>query len=296
MPARKKVKFGLFPKFLISFILIAVIPMLVIEYLSYDGMNRFRDQVVSRSKGIITRLSTANIRQMAENVAAQIEIYVKFNKEKSIDELKNDPYLKKIAVQRVGKTGYTAVHTTDAINVFHKNPKIVGMNLRKLKKKYPDFWKILEKSLKGPASGYYTWKDIHGKVRKKYMYCAPVKGTNLVVAATTYLDEFFGPMNELEKSADAQQKSIMLYVLVVSLGFIVYMVIFSYFYAKSITKPILRLAEVADRISVGDLDVEVDVKTNDEIMILVEAVTRMQKSLRSAIVRLRSKRMQGKRG
>ena len=53
MPKKKNVKFGLFPKFLISFILIAVIPMLVIEYLSYKGMGDFREDVVSQSKSII---------------------------------------------------------------------------------------------------------------------------------------------------------------------------------------------------------------------------------------------------
>jgi len=122
------------------------------------------------------------------------------------------------------------------------------------------------------------------------MYCAPVRGANLVVAATTYLDEFFGPINELEKTAVKQQSSIMFYILIVSIGLLLYMVIFSYIYARSMTKPILHLADVADRISVGDLDAEVNVKTSDEIMILAEAISRMQKSLKSAIVRLREKR------
>lgn len=290
MPKKKKVKFGLFPKFLISFILIAVIPMLVIEYLAYKGMGDFREGVVSQSKNIITQLSTSNIREKAVGTARQLAVYFKEKGNISIDKLKDDPYLKSLAVQPVGRTGYTAVHTTEGINVFHKNPKIVGMDLHKLKGKFPEFWKILGKSLKGPSSGYYSWKDIKGKVRKKFMYCAPVQGTNLVVAATTYLDEFFGPVNGLEASAREHQRAILFYILIVSIGFVIYMVVFSYVYAKSLTKPILHLADVADRISVGDLDVAVDVKTNDEIMILAGAVSRMQKSLRSAIIRLREKR------
>ncbi len=290
MPLARKIKFGLFPKFLLFFLLIAIIPLLLIEYLTYNGMKDFRLQVVSQSKNIITKLSTENIRQKAEGVARQIEAYLKTKENVNLEEIKRDPYLRSIAVQPVGKTGYTAVHTTMAINIFHKNPKIVGLDLHKLKNKFPNFWKILESSLKGPASGYYNWKDINGKVRKKYMYCAPVRGANLVVAATTYLDEFFGPINELEKTAVKQQSSIMFYILIVSIGLLLYMVIFSYIYARSMTKPILHLADVADRISVGDLDAEVNVKTSDEIMILAEAISRMQKSLKSAIVRLREKR------
>ncbi len=290
MPVKKTVKFGLFPKFLLSFILIAIIPMLLIEYLSFKGMRDFKRDVVSQSKHIITELSSANIRQKAVDVSRQIEAYLRAKKNMNLEEIKKDPYLKAIAVQPVGRTGYTAVHTTDGVNIFHKNPKIVGLDLHKLKGKFPNFWKILAKSLKGPASGYYKWKDIHGKVREKYMYCAPVKGTNLVVAATTYLDEFYGPINRLETAASTQQKGTFLYILVVSIGFIIYMIVFSFAYAKSITKPILHLADVADRISVGDLDATVNVKTSDEIMILAGAIGRMQKSLKSAIVRLREKR------
>ena len=311
MPLQTKVKFGLFPKFLLSFLLMTIVPLLLIEYLTFRGMKDFRRQVVDQSKQIITNLSTENIRQKAVSTAKEISIYLKFlvkeqkkltNFPKQIniyfksqgdlpvDRLKNDPYLKSIAVQPVGKTGYTAVYTSEAMTIFHKNPKIVGFDLHKLKKKFPNFWKIMETSLKGPSSGYYNWKDIHGKIRKKYMFCAPVDGTNLHVAATTYLDEFFGPINKLELSAKEQQKSVMFYIMIVSIGLLIYMIIFSYVYAKSVTKPILHLADVADRISVGDLDVDVNVKTSDEIMILAEAISRMQKSLKSAIVRLREKR------
>ncbi len=290
MSDKKTVKFGLFPKFLLSFILIAIIPMLLIEYLSFKGLLDFKKNVIPESKRIITDLSTSNIRQRALDVAKEMEIYLKLKKNMTVEEMQHDPYLKSIAVQPVGRTGYTAVHTNAGINIFHKNPKIVGMDLHKLKNKFPKFWAILAKSLKGPASGFYNWKDVHGKVREKYMYCAPVKGTNLVVAATTYLDEFYAPINRLEAAANEQQHSIFLYILIVSVAFIIYMIVFSYIYAKSITKPILHLADVADRISVGDLDAEVDVKTSDEIMILAGAISRMQKSLKSAIVRLREKR------
>jgi len=311
MPLTRKIKFGLFPKFLLFFLLIAIIPLLLIEYLTFNGMKDFRFQVVDQSKNIITKLSTENIRQKATDTAKQISIYIRLMVKEQrktaslpkqvniyfkstgdipVDKLKNDPYLKSFAVQPVGKTGYTAVYTSEAMTIFHKNPKIVGFDLHKLKKKFPNFWKIMEASLKGPSSGYYNWKDIHGKIRKKYMYCAPVEGTNLHVAATTYLDEFFGPITELEKTAVKQQNDIMFYILIVSIGMVLYMIIFSYIYARSMTKPILHLADVADRISVGDLDAEVNVKTSDEIMILAEAISRMQKSLKSAIVRLREKR------
>lgn len=60
--------------------------------------------------------------------------------------------------------------------------------------------------------------------------------------------------------------------------------------AFSITRPIRRLAEVADRMSLGELDIEIGVEGKNEVGQLAESLRRMQASLRSAIERLRVRR------
>jgi HAMP domain-containing protein len=60
--------------------------------------------------------------------------------------------------------------------------------------------------------------------------------------------------------------------------------------AASITRPIAHLVEVADRISLGELDAEIDVAGTNEVGQLAESLRRMQTSLRSAIERLRTRR------
>jgi methyl-accepting chemotaxis protein len=60
--------------------------------------------------------------------------------------------------------------------------------------------------------------------------------------------------------------------------------------AQSITRPIARLAEVADRMSLGELDIDIDVSGANEIGQLAESLRRMQASLRSAIERPRMRR------
>jgi HAMP domain-containing protein len=62
------------------------------------------------------------------------------------------------------------------------------------------------------------------------------------------------------------------------------------FIASTITRPIRHLAEVADRMSLGDLDVDIDVRGTNEVGLLAESLRRMQASLRSAIERLRQRR------
>ena len=60
--------------------------------------------------------------------------------------------------------------------------------------------------------------------------------------------------------------------------------------SRSITRPVKHLAEVADRISLGELDVVIDVHGTNEVGHLAESLRRMQASLRSAIERLRQRR------
>ncbi len=60
--------------------------------------------------------------------------------------------------------------------------------------------------------------------------------------------------------------------------------------AASITRPIQRLAFVADQMSLGQLDVEIDVESSNEIGQLAESLRRMQASLTGAIERLRARK------
>jgi methyl-accepting chemotaxis protein len=62
---------------------------------------------------------------------------------------------------------------------------------------------------------------------------------------------------------------------------------------RSIVSPIKKLTDAADRISVGELDVEVKIKSKDEIAALGEAISRMQDSIRLSIERLRRRKRAG---
>jgi methyl-accepting chemotaxis protein len=61
-------------------------------------------------------------------------------------------------------------------------------------------------------------------------------------------------------------------------------------YGHRISKRLKDLTEVADRISVGELEAEIDTTVGDEIGELSEAISRMQDSIRLSIQRLRRRR------
>jgi len=319
MANRQKVRFGLLPKLVVGVFIPILVAFAIIGSLvfySWDlgkirftsikdiGSESLKDLIVTstkESKASLDRMGEKIIREKAVDVAAQMEIFIKSRPPRmKREEMLKDPWLKEIAVQKVGETGYTAVHDTDAINHFHVNPQIVGTDLHQLSERFPAFWKILEASLKGSASGYYDWKDADGKIRPKYMYLAPVKGTDLIVAATTYIDEFSRPSKAIETKMKGIQKGYLeeyesrlkiFYAVIFAVLLILLVRIF--FYARSVIKPILHLAEVADRISMGELDTPVRVKAKGEVAILAESIERMQTSVKAAIERLQ-RRKEGK--
>lgn len=316
MADQRRVRFGLLPKLVLGVfipILIAFALIGSLVFYSWDlggfrftsikdiGSESLKELSLTstrESKASLDRMGEKIIREKALDVAAQMEIYIQSRPPRmKREEILRDPSLKEIAVQKVGETGYTAVHDTNAINHFHVNPQIVGTDLRLLSERFPAFWKILEASLKGPASGYYDWKDADGKIRPKYMYLAPVKGTDLIVAATTYIDEFSRPsrtieakMKEIEKRYLEEYENRIRIFYAVILCVLLILLVRIFFYARSVIKPILQLAEVADKISMGELDTPVQVKAKGEVAILAESIERMQTSVKAAIERLQRRK------
>ena len=61
-------------------------------------------------------------------------------------------------------------------------------------------------------------------------------------------------------------------------------------YGHLLVTKIKSLTDLAQRISIGDLDAEVVIKSKDEIGDLYDAIVRMQESIRLSIERLRRRR------
>jgi methyl-accepting chemotaxis protein len=64
----------------------------------------------------------------------------------------------------------------------------------------------------------------------------------------------------------------------------------AWFSARALATPIMKLTEAAERMSLGDLNAKIEVRSRDEIGLLAQALGRMQTSLRMAMERLRKKK------
>jgi hypothetical protein len=188
----------------LAFILIAVLPLSVIGYIGLMQMRTMNRDTISESTAAMKKLGEDAIQQKAFDVAKQVELYLNAHPDLLSDPaiLMADAELAKIAVQPVGKTGYTAVYGSNGITYFHSNPALVGVNMEILAEKLPAFWALFSSSLDGSMVGsYYDWADPDGSIRQKYMQCVPVGATQLRVAATTYIDEFYQPITSTETQA-----------------------------------------------------------------------------------------------
>ncbi len=284
-------------------LLFFVIPMIIVAasgalYLWEFGV--FTNQHISLSRDLMTDMAEDVIVDKANAVAQACRLYLQRNPDLKPEDYNYDIGFKKIAVQPVGLTGYTAFYELpDAEGVWrtwaHANPKIIGIDMSKLRKplgrNFPGFWKIYTGVEGGKESkGYYTWQDADGQMRDKFMACTPVEGTPYVVAATTYVDEFIRPVKRLETLAEQQRKRTAYTLMAILAATILIIGVIVSVYGHKLTGRIKTLTDTTERISVGDLDAEIEIDSKDEIGELSDAISRMQDSIRLSIERLRRRR------
>lgn len=160
-----------------------------------------------------------------------------------------------------------------------------------LGKSFPGFWKVFTGVKANRESrGYYTWKDADGHLRDKFMVCTPIEGTRYVIASTTYLDEFTQPVKHMEARSKKFLTNTRNIVFGITGGTLILIVLIVSIYGTKLIGTIKSLTDVADRISVGELDAEIKIKSKDELGDLAEAISRMQDSIRLSIERLRRRR------
>ena len=291
---------GLRFKIFILFFLLPILLFVGAASLYLWQLENLSALITVESSKAVTQLGEQIIAEKARSVASQIRLYLMSRPDLKKEAFDADPEFKKLAVQKVGTTGYTALHgVPDSQGIWrnwaHTNPKIVGLDMSTLSKpmgaNFPGFWKVFSNGKDGKESrGYYSWQEPDGSFRDKYMVCAPVAGTPYYVAATTYLDEFTQPVKQMEAKANeisAETRNIVLGILI---GTLLLIGITVALYGTRLTSRIKKLTSVAEQISVGEMDAEIPVTSRDEIGDLAEAIRRMQESIRLSIERLRRRR------
>jgi len=297
---RKPRRLGLRTKMMVLFFIIPIVLMTIASQLYIRQLDSLYLLITKDYSRVVTQFAEKAIAEKARSVAVQVKQYLESYPYLEKQAFDSDVDFKAVCVQNVGSTGYTALHAVPDENGIwrnwaHVNPKIVGLDMSTLKKPmgkaFARFWKIFSAGKDGKESkGYYTWQDKDGIFRDKFMVCTPVKGTHYVVAATTYLDEFTLPAKIIEKHAEEFKVNTNKMIITILACTLILVGLVVFFYAYKITKRIKYLSQVAERISIGELDAEIEVRSKDEIGALAEAISRMQDSIGLSIERLRRRR------
>jgi len=176
---------------------------------------------------------------------------------------------KRIAAWKRGETGFAFLVDEKGRVVAHQVSDYVQE--QKSLSQHP-----LIQSYTSGRSGFHHFENAQGEAQIGH-----VRGTRYGWALAIQ-------QSEAEAFADLYTSQRFAYTLLASTFLVVGLV--AWLAGRTLVQPIKRLTEAADRISVGDLDVEIEINSRDEIAALGEAIARMQDSIRLSLERLRRRR------
>lgn len=208
----------------------------------------------------------------------------------------DDHVLNSLAVQKVGTAGFTFLYATGPFTIL-ANPNrnlngqpISGAIRATLGSDYDLLQSViapLEKGQNVPRKGYYFWKDLDGTKKEQFVVMTPIRGTGYGIAAAAYVHEFITPLNQMKQYAVQEAMRTKNTNFAITLATLIIIGAVVSVFGHALVNRIKMLTDVADSISVGELDAEVMVTAHDELGSLADAIARMQDSLRLSIMRLR---------
>ncbi len=290
-------------KMLLVLLGISLVPLVLFGYIAKRDIEEVSQYTVKATTAIgesaaadsaqaLENLGAEMIRQKAVDVALQCGIYLRRHPGAPIEKFQADKVFQSIAVQSVGATGYTIVFDRQGVMRFHPNRELVNYDMHNWKDMLPGFWALFEQTFDGSSGGgYYNWQDSDRVIRRKFMYIAPIQGTQYMVAATTYIDEFSRPAEETKNRIAAATDSIRgeikkvvegirtSFVMIMTAMFLIVGAI-SFFLSRMITDPILALMRGAKAIGRVEMEHTVEVKTGDELEVLADSFNTMARNLK----------------
>lgn len=298
------------PKMLVAFLGVTIASLFISGYIALSDIKAVGRYALESSTSLgesathdsthaLEKLGEKILEQKARDVALQCRIYIKAHPHMTITDLQGSPEFRTIAVQSVGKTGYTLLYEKNTgIMRFHPVPQIINSDPGELKRILPSFWKIYEATLDGSShGGYYNWKDPDGQIRQKFMYMAPVQNTGYMIAATTYIDEFLKPALETKKKISDATAEISDHInqrientrnafIDFFMILLIFVSLITFTLSRMITLPILTLNEGVKALGRGELEYKVEVHTKDELEELANSFNKMTSDLTDYMERL----------
>ena len=293
------------------YLIVSILPLILLLLMILTGAfftRNYLTHLITQSSYELNHDAERSLQQLGEqiiqakarDVARQIELYFRMHPHVDIRDMRKDPVFIELAMQKVGQTGYTSIYEAGTwIFRVHPNQKLIDQNVTFLAKDLPSWWAIVEQTHSGDeASGYYDWRNPDGSIHKKYMTITPakvrVKDKIMMIAATTYIDEFSMPVLAMKQKADTVVATYQHYILRQIIAFsglaiIIVLLTFSatYFWGRRagfrFIEPITHLADTARNLGEGNWDVQLPeplLARDDEIGVMAQSFLLMSQQLK----------------
>jgi predicted Zn finger-like uncharacterized protein len=296
----RKVRLGVRGKMILLFLLL---PGIISGTAAFYALSQ-----ISRTAEVIVEASSSTMRHVGELIMANESMSLtelvaeRLTGRESISpaDLAGDESIRSI-LGTISWGGSAFVYTipdssTDGWKTWaHTDPALVGMTLDSLQERLGDGYSGFRGiySAVGSASsakGYFHASAPAGTAGEAYLIVRHIEGTPYVVGLTAPVEAMMGFSLGIQELAEHQvYRSSMVTSGIMLFAFLLIAITVTV-YGHRLTGRIKYLTDVSDRISVGDLETEIRIKSNDEIGELAESISRMQDSLRLSIERLRRRR------
>ena len=252
------------------------------------------------SEKILTRVGEYIIQDKAEDVARELAHYFKGNKAYDYAQIRRNPILRKVAIQKIyafGKeAGYTDLYDQHGFILFHPDPQVEGRNQLDWQKEYPETTEMVKRSFtENNVSGYFTFFDQNRRERQKYSVRVHIPGTPFIVAAIVNIDAFFQPTLEKIKadreeiSARTRQRlieqeqavdlQVRFGTLIAGLALCLTGALGGLYFAAAISRPLRRLDKAVQQVGEGNFAVEVPEKGVREVVDLARSFNNLGERL-----------------
>lgn len=202
----------------------------------------------------------------------------------SIDEAMSTG-AKLVQKMKFGAEGYFWIDTEKGRNVVSSVPGDIGKN--RLQKKDARGTFIIKEFIETAKKGggyvnYYFPKTSGGEPLPKRGYVVGFEPFGWVVGAGNYIDDIDKAIAQMKKQ---QLKTLVVFLSTVGV-LLVLAVLVILILGKRMSVPIVKLSHKANQIAKGDLTVDIDIKSNDEIGVLARSLKLMVQQLQQIIQKI----------
>ncbi len=175
-----------------------------------------------------------------------------------------------ILSQKIGETGY--MYTMNTEGVLQVHPANEGESIAQ-----HDFARQMMSKATSLSNGEiatieYPWFDARvGSERMKIVKYAYFEDWDWIIAAGSYIEEF-----------TAAATTVRNYILWLGFGFLLVSVFLAWYMARTIARPVMQLADMAQEVAQGDVSQKISIQSSDEVGKLAGAFNEMIDYLQEA--------------